>query len=533
VSFNPTGNGFKTGTLTLGHGGTGSAPVVNLFATGLIKADLKVSPLELDFHSVIVGKSFGQPVTLTNGGSKPLSITAFNLTGDYSQSNDCSAPLQPNSSCTVTVTFTPRALGTRDGTVTISHSGAGSAQVIPLTGVGRTSLQLNPTQIEFGNQKVGTTSSWHFLSISNNSSSPVTLSNISISGDFAIAQNPCGSVVQPFFGCALQIVFTPKRLGQTTGNVTVLASDSVEAHIVPLSGNGAGFGTGSSTQLAVDPSFPFVGQTIAFTANVLPGASGTPTGKVTFNDGATLLNVAQMNNGQAKFSTSTLLPGSHLITALYSGDDDFIGSTSSTQTLTVSKASTSSTLTSTPNPSSAGQSVTFSASVSASAGGTATGTVDFLDGTIIIGSANIASGKATLTTTPGQGLHPMSSTYRGDAKHLASVSRGVPQLVNAPGLANTSVTLTNASATKIFNRGTIQLRVAVTSSSGTPGGTVIFMDGATRLGSAVLDGTGRASFSTNQLTVGEHRIAAVYVGNGAFAGNVSSSLTIQRSPRPR
>src|SRR6266850_2553866 len=93
--------------------------------------------------------------------------------------------------------------------------------------------------------------------------------------------------------------------------------------------------------------------------------------------------------------------------------------------------------------------------------------------------------------------------------------------------------LTNASTARIFNRGTIQLRVTVTYSSGTPGGTVIFMDGATRLGSAVLDGTGRVSFSTNQLTVGEHRIAAVYVGNGAFAGSVSPSLIIQRSPRPR
>ena len=81
---------------------------------------------------------------------------------------------------------------------------------------------------------------------------------------------------------------------------------------------------------------------MTFTATVTatPPGAGTPTGTVTFRDGATSLGRATLNGGgQATLSTSTLAVGSRTITAVYGGSGSFAGSTSSAVTQTVNQAS--------------------------------------------------------------------------------------------------------------------------------------------------------------------------------------------------
>src|SRR5262249_54982467 len=76
------------------------------------------------------------------------------------------------------------------------------------------------------------------------------------------------------------------------------------------------------------------GQSVTFTATVTataPGA-GTPTGTVTFKDGAATLGAGTLSAGVATFGTITLTAGSHSITAVYGGDANFTGSTSSALT---------------------------------------------------------------------------------------------------------------------------------------------------------------------------------------------------------
>lgn len=68
-------------------------------------------------------------------------------------------------------------------------------------------------------------------------------------------------------------------------------------------------------------------QPVSFTAKVTSGAS-TPSGTVTFYDGATALAVGTLIGGQATFSLSSLAIGSHSIIAAYSGDGNFNGNTS-------------------------------------------------------------------------------------------------------------------------------------------------------------------------------------------------------------
>ncbi len=82
--------------------------------------------------------------------------------------------------------------------------------------------------------------------------------------------------------------------------------------------------TTTSVAYTSDPSF--VGQTITLTAIVTVPGPGTPTGVITLTIDGTVANVSALSGDAAAFSTSTLIAGTHFITATYSGDANFIGS---------------------------------------------------------------------------------------------------------------------------------------------------------------------------------------------------------------
>ena len=78
---------------------------------------------------------------------------------------------------------------------------------------------------------------------------------------------------------------------------------------------------------------PLSGQ-VTFTATVASTTSGTPTGSVTFSDGTVVLATVALANNTAT-NTQTLTTGTHTISAIYSGDEDFAGSPSNSITETV------------------------------------------------------------------------------------------------------------------------------------------------------------------------------------------------------
>ncbi|TAM50104.1 MAG: hypothetical protein EPN53_07685 [Acidobacteria bacterium] len=86
------------------------------------------------------------------------------------------------------------------------------------------------------------------------------------------------------------------------------------------------------TALVASSNPSAAGQAVTFSATasgVLPGV-GTPTGTVTFLDGTTPLATVPLGSAQASFTTSSLAPGVHSITAAYGGDANFLPSSSST-----------------------------------------------------------------------------------------------------------------------------------------------------------------------------------------------------------
>src|SRR5437016_2737494 len=150
--------------------------------------------------------------------------------------------------------------------------------------------------------------------------------------------------------------------------------------------------TPTTTTLSSSPNPSIVDQTVNFVATVVAQNGGSPSGTVTFKDGANTIGTASVvtcncaSRGTATLPLSTLGAGTHTITAVYGGDVTFTGSTSSAITQTVlPKTATTTTLNSSLNPSYVGQSVTFTAAVSPSG---ASGTVTFYDGPTILGTGS-------------------------------------------------------------------------------------------------------------------------------------------------
>ncbi len=181
--------------------------------------------------------------------------------------------------------------------------------------------------------------------------------------------------------------------------------------------------TATTTSVTSSNNPSAYGQSVTFTASITPSSA---TGSVTFKDGTTTLGTITVVKGQASLSTSSLAVGSHSITAVYSGDGTFAGSTSQPITQTVNKANTTTLLTSSPNPSKRGQTVTFTATVSPSA---ATGTVQFLDGSTPLGTATLSNGQATFAAKLGLGTHSITAQYNGDNNYNGSTSAILTQTV--------------------------------------------------------------------------------------------------------
>lgn len=275
---------------------------------------------------------------------------------------------------------------------------------------------------------------------------------------------------------------------------------------------------------SADPAV--LGQPATFTA-LLASTNGGPVpgGSVTFKDGATALTTATLVNGRASFNTSSLALGNHFITAAYSGDPVYApGSTTLVESI---RYGSTTGLTSSANPSAPGQAVTFTATVSPVAPGTAvpTGKVMFLSGSVLLGTADLSNGQASVTVSNlAGGTQPITARYGGDLNYVPSTSPILSQTVNA---AATTTALTSSVNPSVLGQ-PVTFTATVTANppaGGTPSGTVTFKDGLQVIGAGTLDSHGQARLTISTLTRGSHSITAVYAGSPQYLGSTSKVLT--------
>jgi hypothetical protein len=240
VTFRPTAAGILSTALTLSDNAFHGLQKVPITGVGVLPV-VTISPANIAFPTqVVYTTSTTKTATLTNTGLGVLEIGGIIATGPFSQTHTCGSTLNPSASCTINVTFSPKAIGTLKGSVTITDNAASKTQELNLTGIG-TAVQLMPIDVNFGNQPVGTTSLARTITLSNKGHGTVSITSISISGvnpaDFS-ETNTCGASVASGASCFIKVKFKPSAAGARSAAVSVSDNGGGSPQKVGLAGTG-------------------------------------------------------------------------------------------------------------------------------------------------------------------------------------------------------------------------------------------------------------------------------------------------------
>jgi hypothetical protein len=354
-------------------------------------------------------------------------------------------------------------------------------------------------------------------------------------------------------------------------------------------------GVSTTTTLSAPGGSAAYGAGVTLTATVTSTA-GTPNGIVTFYSGSTSLGTGPLNgSGVAILTTTTLPVGTDTLTAAYTATGNFAASTSAASSITVTTASQ--TITFAPIASRPYGSAPFTVTASSSLGSSYPVTVTVQSGPAVINggvvtitgagavvlqatqAGNTDYGSATTTqsfqvtpapltvvannatrvfgapnpafsgtVTGAVGSDSFSESFTTIAVPTCDVgSYPIVPTVTGPHIANYSVTLVNGTLAVVGSPTTttlsapgsasygapVTLTATVTSSTGTPGGVVTFLNGSTPLGTGTLNAAGVATLSTTALSAGSDALTVSYGAHGNFAASASPATVVTINGGPQ
>ena len=490
-------------------------------------------------------------LTISGSGFPIISNNAFFVDNTGSCPNTVSGTngtqIPTGEACTLEVGFKPTINGPNTGTLSVAASGNGNVSAtVTLKGTGFHVLD-------------------HFTVVV----SPSTVTPGEATTMTVTAINNDGTVDDTYTG-TIHITCTDPACVLPTGNYTFTAADN-GTHVFastltpPLNFNTLGTWTVTVTDTTFKPGTTYTGTSNVVTVITTPTVTltstenpvmlgnnttltatvsspyGTPTGSVTFMDGGTVLGTVPLNaSGVATLTVSFSTAGTHPLTVSYPGAGFFQAANSAVLNEIVQTLGTTLGLTSSVNPVNVGANTVLTATIT-STSGTPTGTITFLDGTTVLGTAPLnAGGVATLTvsfSTPG--THPLTASYPATGPYDAATS---PILNETVQTLTTTLGLTS-SVNPVNVNGNTVLTATASSTSGTPTGTITFLDGTTVLGTAPLNPSGVATLTVSFSTPGTHPLTAHYPTTGAYQAatspvvnenvqNFSSTATLTSSVNP-
>lgn len=235
VVFQPTSGTVIQGALSFSTDSTGPAPI-SLVGTGTDGPNsiVSLSLASLNFGDETAGLfTATQTVTLTNTSTttslniQSVSVSGFGVYDLQAHRPPCRGLIAPGANCVIVVFFNPLANlipASYPGAVTIVDDDVTSPQVIGLSGNGDNELFFDPPVLNFGPQKVGTTSPQQIVTVNSTlqQSEGIFLSTFS-TGDYNFAgfgTHACqvGGIILP--GCTIAVTFTPSRTGTVNGAIT-------------------------------------------------------------------------------------------------------------------------------------------------------------------------------------------------------------------------------------------------------------------------------------------------------------------------
>lgn len=504
--------------------------------------------------------SAAQNLTLTNTGSGSLSISGIVASGDFAETDNCGTFVAAAGTCTISVTFTPTATGTRNGTITFTDSASNSPQIYNLTGTGTPAAgpaaNLSTTTLSFGNQTVNTSSASQSVTLTNIGSTTMSITSITPSSQYAETDN-CGTSVIAGASCTINVSFAPTATGSQPGTLAISDNAPGSPHTVTLSGSGiaalapavtlaptsltfssqalnttsaaqsitlTNSGTASLTISSIVASAQYsdtttCGASLAAGANCsisvkfTPTATGTQTGTITVTD-----NASGSPHTVNLTGTGTSSPGVSLSPTSLTFASQTVNSTSAAQSITLTNNGTASLTISSIIASAqysdtttcgaslaAGANCSISVTFAPTATGTQTGTITITDSAA--GSPHTAtlSGTGTNVTAPAVTLAPTSLAFGNQTINTTSAAQTIT-LTNS-GTASLSLTSiaagapysqTNTCTASIAAGGqcTISVKFAPTATGSQPGTLTITDNASGSPQTAALSGTGASAGGT-------------------------------------
>lgn len=476
----------------------------------------------LTFPTMKVGKvSVPQPVTVANDGNADLMIAAPGLLNAATDAGTttCSvaADIASAGSCIVGAELVPAVTGNPVlGSISVNSNALSAAPSIDLSGE---VLSITPTSISLVSSKNPSLFA-----------SPVVFTATVDNGNSGTLG---GTVV--FLDGSTQLCSASLIAGVATCDAPSLAlgQHSITAAYSGDANDAAATSSvltqvveqADTLTLTVAPNPAVVTASVTMTL-MATAPTGTPGGTASFYDGTSAIGAGTLSGaGVATFTTATLAPGTHSISVQYSGDTVNAAGKSNVVSLVIQQATTETTLTTGIASVPVGTQVTFTASVTSANGPAPTGSVQFTDGRVSLGSSALgSSGVATFSTNSlAPGTHTIAAVYGGNTDDAGSTSVTVTQTVQQVG----TVTTLSADKNPVSAGSTVSLTALVTIAGNGPvplTGTVRFSEGSTTYGSMSVDGTGHATLALSTLAAGSHSLVAIYRGSTDYASSTSAVL---------
>jgi len=238
ITFNPSAAGPRNGKLTVK--GTAGTQILTLTGAGSVPLTV---PSSASFGNVALGDKKQKSISFPNKTGVDLAITGM-ATGssEFSETNTCGSTVAYKSTCSITVTFTPTAIGPLSDTLTIDDSAINSPQSVALTGNGIAPVQVSPAGFSFGTLAVRKNSAQKLIEVTNNTAETLTITAVSLAGndpgDFSVSSTSCSGALTSGGKCSLGITFSPSAVGTRQAILELTDGAITSPQMITLTGSG-------------------------------------------------------------------------------------------------------------------------------------------------------------------------------------------------------------------------------------------------------------------------------------------------------
>jgi len=252
-------------------------------ASTLSATQVTLSPSSLTFSNQTTGtSSAAQTITLTNTGSTELTIYSTSISSNFSQTNNCnSAPILTNGTCTINVIFSPTTTGAISGTLSFGSNVSGGSITVSLSGEGIAApapiITFSPSSLSFSALTSGSTSAIQAITLTNTGNAALSISQVSLTGDFSESDNCANSTIAIGATCTLQVAFTPLASSTLTGVITVYGNVVGGTATVNLSGTGIAIGVLTSTPTTINFGSIYEGSSAVAQTFTIQNTGNAPT----------------------------------------------------------------------------------------------------------------------------------------------------------------------------------------------------------------------------------------------------------------